>query len=78
MTQFPHRCSEIHNRHANGNYENTMVFILYMLSNVCDIEALINLLIIDNRLSMSHDCLDNQQNFIKKEIEPGDVVTLTS
>lgn len=49
-----------------------------MLSNVCDIEALINLLIIENHLSMSYDCLDNQQNFIKKEIEPGDVVTLTS
>lgn len=78
MTQFPHRCSEIHNIHANSNYENTMVFILYMLSNVCDIEVLINLLIIDNHLSMSHDCLDSQQNFIKKEIEPGDVVTLTS
>lgn len=62
MTQFPHRCSEIHNIHANGNYEKTMVFILYMLSNVCDIEVLINLLIIDNQ----------------KEIEPGDVVTLTS
>lgn len=55
-----------------------MVFILYMLSNVCDIEVLINLLIIDNHLSMSHDCLDSQENFIKKEIEPGDVVTLTS